>query len=97
MVGDTPEVPLGSEFLRLVRDQERRCVEDFDEWLPTAGIKAPETLDALGSALSYLDRIASCWWGCRKGPHIEERLIGKIRATLEQRFNFCNRVTMTRH
>ena len=34
-------------------------------------------MDALGTALSYLDRIASCWWGCRNGLHIEERLLGK--------------------
>lgn len=81
------KIPLGSEFLRLVWDQERKCKEDFDEWLPSAGIKAPKTLDALGTALSYLDRIASCWWGCREGTHIEERLVGKAtsnaRAALE--------------
>ena len=70
-------VPLGIGFLAVVRDQERRCEVAFDEWIPTAGIKAPETLAALGTALSLLDRIASCWWNCRQGDHIEERLIGK--------------------
>ncbi len=77
MVEETLNIPLGSGFLRLVRDQEQRCEENFDEWLPSAGIKAPKTVVALGTAFSYLDRIASCWWGCRQGPHIEERLVGK--------------------
>lgn len=58
------DTPLGSDFLRVVQDQERRCEEKFDAWLPSAGIKAPKTVDALGTALSYLDRVASCWWGC---------------------------------
>ena len=37
-----------------------------------------QTMDALGTALSYLDRMASCWWGCRQSTHIEERLVGKV-------------------
>ena len=72
------DVPLGSDFLRLVRDQERRCEETLDEWLPSAGVKAPQTMDRLGTSLSYLDRIASCWWGCRQDTHVEERLVGRV-------------------
>ena len=77
MVEEKIRVPLGSDFLTFIRDHERRCEMHFDEWLPSAGIRAPKTTDALGTALSYLDRIASCWWGCRNGLHIEERLLGK--------------------
>ncbi len=77
MVEENLNVPTGGDFLRVVRDQERRCGESFDEWLPGAGVRAPQTMDALGTALSYLDRIASCWWGCRQDTHIEERLVGK--------------------
>ncbi len=77
MVEETLNFPLGSDFLRLVRGQEKRCEENFDEWIPTAGIKTPKTVVAIGTALSYLDRLASCWWGCKQGPHIEERLVGK--------------------
>ena len=77
MAEEKLNVPLGSDFLRVVRDQERRCAESFEEWLPAAGVKAPQTVDALGTTLSYLDRIASCWWGCRQGAHSEERLAGK--------------------
>ena len=78
MVEEKLNVPLGGDFLRVVRDQEQRCGESFDKWLPEAGVKAPQTMDALGTALSFLDRIASCWWGCRKEAHIEERLVGKV-------------------
>ena len=78
MAKENPKVPLGGDFLRVVREQECRCEESFDEWLPSAGVRAPQTMDALGTALSYLDRIASCWWGCRQDTHIEERLVGKV-------------------
>ena len=78
MVEEKLKVPLGGNFLRVIRDQEHRCTESFDKWLPGAGVKAPQTMDALGTALSYLDRIASCWWGCSQDTHIEERLVGKV-------------------
>ena len=78
MVEDKLNAPLGSDFLKVVRDQERRCAEYFDEWLPRAGVKAPQTMDGLGTALSYMDRIASCWWGCRQDTHTEERLVGRV-------------------
>ena len=72
-----PDVPVGNDFLEVVRNQELRCEENFREWLPSAGIKVPQTIEALGTALSYLDRIATCWWGCREDAHTEERLIGR--------------------
>ena len=71
-------LPRGNDFLSVVGEQERRCGEDFDKWLPTAGVKAPQTLDSLGTALSYLDQIASCRWGCGHVAHIEERLVGRV-------------------
>ena len=77
MTENNLEFPTGSDFLQVVLDQERRCHERFNEWLPAAGIMAPKTMDALGTALSYMDRIATCWWGCKQGSHIEERLVGR--------------------
>ncbi len=71
------KIPVGIEFLKLIREQEERCESVFEEWLPTAGIKAPQIPAALGTALSYLDRLASCYWICRESDHIEERLIGR--------------------
>ena len=52
MVKENPKVPLGGDFLRVVREQERRCEESFNEWLPGAGVRAPQSMDALGTALS---------------------------------------------
>ena len=81
-----PNIPVGVEFLKLIRDQEAQCEATFEEWLSSAGVKASQTFEALGTALSFLDRIASCWWGCRGGDHRHERLIGRAvsnaRATL---------------
>ena len=83
---DKLKIPVGTDFLATVRLQEQSCEESFDHWLPTAGQKAPQTLDTLGTALSLLDRIASCWWGCDGGDHQQERLLGRAasnsRATL---------------
>ena len=82
----SPKIPIGAEFLDLLRQQERICEASFDSWLPHAGKKAPQTTEALGTVLSYLDRIASCWWGCDGGDHQQERLVGRAasnaRATL---------------
>ena len=73
----SPKIPIGTGFLDLLRQQERSCEDSFDSWLPHAGRKAPQTIESLGTALSYLDRIASCWWGCDGGDHLQERLIGR--------------------
>lgn len=72
-----PKIPVGTGFLDLLRQQERTCEASFDEWLLVSGKKAPQTMEALGTALSYLDRIASCWWGCVGGDHRQERLVGR--------------------
>ena len=72
-----PKIPIGTEFLDLLRQQERSCEASFDSWLPHAGKKAPQTIETLGTVLSYLDRIASCWWGCDGGDHQQERLVGR--------------------
>lgn len=78
MADEQQNVPLGSDFLRVVREQERRCEESLSRWLPSVGVKAPQTMERLGTALSYLDRIASCWWGCRQDTHVDERLVGRV-------------------
>ena len=81
-----PKIPIGTDFIDLLRQQERSCEASFDSWLPHAGKKAPQTIEALGTVLSYMDRIASCWWGCNGGDHQRERLVGRAasnaRATL---------------
>ena len=78
MVDEKLNVPHGGEFLFMVRDYERRCEVIFDNWLSDAGVKAPRTMGALGTALAYLDRIASCRLDCRQASHVEERLIARV-------------------
>ena len=74
---DSTNSPVGNHFLKAVRGLEDKCGTEFDTWILSAGVKAPQTLEALGTALSYLDRLASCWWGCRGGGHDEEYLMEK--------------------
>ena len=69
--------PEGREYLELCWEQEDRCELVSDEWLLKAGLKAPKCLETLGTVLSLLDRVAGCWWGCRGGDHIVERLVAR--------------------
>lgn len=87
MVDEKLNVPIGGEFLRMVRDRERQCEVISDSWLSDSGVKAPRTLDALGTALSYLDRIASCQWDCRQASHIEERLVARATSNARAALN----------
>ena len=41
------------------------------------GEKAPQCIRELGTVLSLLDRLASCFWGCSKGDHVIEYLAGR--------------------
>ena len=70
-------VPEGEDFLHLVWVQEDACEDQTDKRLPDLGKKAPACLGHLGTMLSYLDRMASCWWACRNGDHRIEYLCGR--------------------
>ena len=87
MIDKRLSLPLGSEFLRMVRDRERQCEVISDNWLSDAGVKAPRTMDALGTALYHLDRIASCQWDCRQANHIEERLVARVTSNARAALN----------
>lgn len=87
------DVPEGLEFLRLIWAQEDSCETRTDTELPRLGVKAPACVERIGTILSLLDRMASCWWVCRKGDHLIEYLCGRVassaRATLRLvRFGF---------
>ena len=73
----TSSTPEGTEFLELAAELEERCRAETDSKLPEMGEKAPRTLEHLGTALSLLDRAASCWWGCKEGDHLVEYLLGR--------------------
>ncbi len=74
-------VPLALEFLKLVWKQEDACELETDKRVPNMGTKAPACLENLGTVLSFLDRMASCWWICRGGDHIVEYLCGRVAST----------------
>ncbi len=96
-------IPEGHEFLELIWSQEDDCEKDTDARFPEFGVKAPKCLNELGTVLSRLNRLASCWWGCRGGDHIEEYLVGRAltnaRASLRLlKFGFYDEsLTLTRN
>jgi hypothetical protein len=70
--------PQGLAFLKLVSDQEDACEEISRQRLPGLGTKAPQCFEHLGTVLSLLDRVASCFWVCRGGDHLVEYLAGRV-------------------
>ena len=60
-------VPEGTAFLELVWEQEDQCEKETDDRLPKMGERAPACIEQIGTVLSFLDRMASCWWVCRGG------------------------------
>ena len=71
------DVPEGRDFLELVWRQEDECQTETDALLPNLGKKAPATMIHVGTVMSLLDRMASCWWVCRGGDHRIEYLCGR--------------------
>ena len=71
------DVPEGEDFLKLVWDREDTFESETDERIPTLGGKISACLEHLGTVLSLLDRMASCWWVCRQGDHRLEALCGR--------------------
>ena len=74
-------VPENAAFLRLLWEQEDACELATDGRLPGMGTKAPACLEEISTVLSLLDRMASCWWICRKGDHLIEYLCGRAAST----------------
>ncbi len=74
---DEDNVPLGTDFLELVRAFEESCEARTDEVLPRLGKRAPKTYSQLGTVLSLLDRLGSCYWGCGGGDHAIEWLAAR--------------------
>lgn len=70
-------MPIGEDFLHMIRQQEEQCEAKYKQWLRSAGDKAPQIPESLGTALVYLDCLGSCYWACRGGNHLEERLLGR--------------------
>ena len=100
MNNEQAAVPEGLSFLNLVWDQEDSCETETDSRIPNMGVKAPKCLEHIGTVLSLLDRMASCWWVCRGGDHLIEYLCGRVasnaRAALRLlRFGFYDELRCT--
>lgn len=70
-----PSYPEGAEFLAgtTIR-MDRTCKVRTMRALRTGNV-VPRTWEHLGTALSLLDRLASCHWGCAGGDHAAEHLV----------------------
>ena len=75
---DAPEFSLGAEFLKRAQDIADQTSRGTDKFCVEAGESLPQTMEALGSVLSILYRLASCHYGCRGGDHQVEWLAGKF-------------------
>jgi hypothetical protein len=73
----TPRVPEGKAFLKLVAAVEDANATKTDKLLPKMGKKAPSCYREVGTVLSLLGRMASCWWVCRGGDHLIEYMCGR--------------------
>ena len=76
-LGQRPRLTTGRGFFFLTSILERRCAVQTDLLLRGAGNKAPQCFEELGTVLSLLDRLSSCFWGCRGGDHLPEYLVGR--------------------
>ncbi len=81
-LGPRERLIAGRGFYRLTAVHEQLCAVRTDAALVTRG-KAQRCYTELGTVLSLLDRLGSCWWGCRGGEHIPEYLLA--RAVLDLR------------
>jgi hypothetical protein len=72
-----PEPSEGREWFRgLQRQILDPCVAATDRFLESDSGCAQQ-VDRLGRVLSLLDRLSSCYWGCHKGDHLKEYLLGR--------------------
>lgn len=76
MAVDKSEVaaPEGLEFFEFIWQQEDACQKLTDDQLPQFGTKATDCFSSLGTALSLLDRVSSCWWNCPGGKYKEHTI-----------------------
>lgn len=70
--------PIGRAFLDLTQELADASSTGTDKFCGKAGKSLPQTMDATGTVLSILYRLACCSYGCRGGDHQIEWLAGKF-------------------
>jgi hypothetical protein len=69
--------PEGLEFLNLAESVASACSDHTDKRLPQMGKSCPECLTNLGTMLSVMYRLGSCYETCRGGDHLIEYILGR--------------------
>ena len=67
------------KYFQAIRVREALCEAAFAACVSEQKVNG--TFDAIGEALWWLDGIASCRWGCRRGDHEEEHLLSRMSAS----------------
>ena len=70
-------VPEGSDFLVVSAGHQDHCAVESGRHLGRLDKAVQRTYENLGTLLSLLDRLASCFWGCHGKEHVIERLVGR--------------------
>ena len=78
MSDTTSEFPVERAFLELTQELADASSKGTDKFCAEAGKSLPQTMDATGTVLSVLYRLACCYYGCRGGDHQIEWLVGKF-------------------
>jgi hypothetical protein len=76
-MAEEPTYPTGIEYLSALAEGEDECAKVTESAIAGMGTKASQCYERLGTALSFLDRIASCYWACAGGDHTIEYLCGR--------------------
>ena len=74
------KIPTGREFLSAVREQEEQFQVIFEEWAAAdIDFGTADLLERLEAALSYLDCVPRCRWGCEDSgaDHLEKHIIAR--------------------
>jgi hypothetical protein len=75
---ETLEFPTARDFLDVTQELADASSKNTDKFCAEAGKSLPQTLDAAGTVLSVLYRLACCYYGCPGGDHQIEWLTGKF-------------------
>ena len=70
-------IPEGLAFLQLLERHQDDCAGESSINVHKLDRSVPNTIESIGTLLSLLDRLASCFWGCRGGHHVVEHLTGR--------------------
>jgi hypothetical protein len=72
------QAPVGLAYLKLSEESALGCYRDTDRAIEQYGQSLNAHLHALGTMLSFLDRLALCAWGCSRGDHVLEYITGRV-------------------